>query len=87
MKHIPFAAWPLDERQAVLDALARSGTAPRQVCISRLEPVSSDAATLPTCALVTAPGWVRAYQGADWLVDLEHDLAARHPAAAQQPPQ
>jgi hypothetical protein len=87
MKHIPFAAWPLDERQAVLDALARSGTAPRQVCISRLEPATSDATALPVCALVTAPGWVRAYDGADWLLRLEQDLAARHPITVQATPQ
>ena len=51
MKHIPFAALPLAERTAVLKALERCGMAPRQVCISKLEPVASlDAEALPHLA-------------------------------------
>ena len=74
MKHIPFAALPLDERTAVLAALERSGVEPRIVCVSRLE---SDGESLPGMALVSAPGWCRAYEsGAGWIVELERDLGS-----------
>lgn len=74
MKHIPFAALPLDERTAVLTALERSGVEPRIVCVSRLE---SEGESLPGMALVSAPGWCRAYEsGAGWIVQLERDLGS-----------
>lgn len=74
MKHIPFSALPLDERTAVLAALERSGVAPRIVCVSRLE---SEGEALPDLALVSAPGWCRAYEGgAGWIVQLERDLGS-----------
>lgn len=74
MKHIPFSALPLDERTAVLAALERSGVAPRIVCVSRLE---SEGEALPDLALVSVPGWCRAYEGgAGWIVQLERDLGS-----------
>jgi len=74
MKHIPFSALPLDERTAVLAALERSGVAPRIVCVSRLE---SEGESLPDMALVSAPGWCRAYEGgAGWIGELERDLGS-----------
>jgi hypothetical protein len=73
MKHIPFAALPLDERTALLAALQRTGVAARQVCISKLEAAEGD--TLPGMALVSAPGWIRSYEsGAGWIGELERDL-------------
>jgi hypothetical protein len=75
MNHIPFAALPLAERTAVLNALERCGVAPRQVCVSRLEPVATiDGEAMP-CLMVTAPGWIRTYgAGAGWVGELERDL-------------
>jgi hypothetical protein len=74
MKHIPFAALPLHERSAVLAALERSGIEPRIVCVSRME---SEGESLPGMALVSAPGWVRAYEsGGDWIGLLERDLGS-----------
>jgi hypothetical protein len=74
MKHIPFAALPLDERIAVLAALQRSGVEPRIVCVSRLE---SEGESLPALALVSAPGWCRAYEGGEgWVGQLERDLGS-----------
>ena len=74
MKHIPFSALPLDERTAVLAALERSGVAPRIVCVSRLE---SEGESLPDMALVSAPGWCRAYDGGTgWIGQLERDLGS-----------
>jgi hypothetical protein len=76
MKHIPFAALPLAERTALLAALERSGVAPRQVCISKLEPgTAGEGDTLPGITMVSAPGWTRAYEsGAGWIAELERDL-------------
>jgi hypothetical protein len=77
MKHIPFAALPLAERTAVLDALERCGIAPRQVCVSKLEPVAAVDGELPCLAMVSAPGWIRSYDaGAGWVVELEKDLGS-----------
>ena len=76
MKHIPFAALPLDERTALLEALQRAGMAGRQVCISKLEP-AAEGESLPGMALVSAPGWIRSYEsGAGWIGELERDLGA-----------
>lgn len=79
MKHIPFAALPLDERTAVVAALQRCGLAPRQVCVTRLEPgTGADDEALPGVTLVSAPGWFRAYDSAEgWVVQLEYDLGVR----------
>lgn len=75
MKHIPFAAFPLAERLALVEALQRNGVKPRQVCASRLAPaMDADADTLPSLAMVSAPGWYRAYAGRDWIAMLERDL-------------
>ena len=75
MKHIPFAMLPLTERTAVLAALERCGVAPRQVCLSRMEPAGDD--VLPGVTMVSAPGWVRSYDtGEDWLGELEQDLGS-----------
>ena len=78
MKHIPFAALPLDERTALLAALQRTGVAARQVCISKLEPGSgAEGDMVPGMALVSAPGWIRSYEsGAGWIGELERDLDA-----------
>jgi len=78
MKHIPFAALPLDERTALLAALQRSGLAARQVCISKLEPgAPGEGNPLPAITMVSAPGWIRAYEsGAGWIGELERDLGA-----------
>ena len=74
MKHIPFASLSLDERTAVLAALERSGVAPRIVCVSRLEP---EGEALPAVAMVSAPGWFRAYESAaGWVGLLERDLGS-----------
>jgi hypothetical protein len=75
MKHIPFAKLSLAERSAVLAALQRCGVAPRQVCVSRIEPAFDD--SLPGVTMVSAPGWVRSYgMGEDWLGELEQDLGS-----------
>jgi len=80
MNHIPFAALPPDERTALLAALQRAGVAPRQVCISRLEPAAAgdgDGDGMPGLTMVSAPGWTRAYEsGAGWIVELERDLGS-----------
>ena len=80
MKHIPFAALPLDERTAVLAALQRIGMAARTVCISKLEPgAPGEGDTLPGLAMVSAPGWFGTYEsGAGWIGELERDLGALH---------
>lgn len=74
MKHIPFPALPLDERTAVLAALRRSGVAPRVVCLSKLQPAGQ---AQPEVAVVSAPGWFRAYDsGTGWVSQLERDLGS-----------
>lgn len=74
MKNIPFPALPLEERTAVLGALRRTGIAPRVVCLSKLQ---SAGQAQPELALVSAPGWFRAYEsGAGWVRELERDLGS-----------
>ena len=73
MKHIPFAAFPLQERVALMAALQRSGVALRHLCASRIEP-AAEAEGFPAFAAVSAPGWSRAYAGGDWIARLEDDL-------------
>jgi hypothetical protein len=83
MKLIPFSEFPLHERDAVLTALARLRIPPVRVCVSRLQPVAGmDDPALASVALVSAPGWSRAYEGADWVASLEQDLLAVMPARA-----
>src|SRR4051812_7805714 len=89
MKLIPFADFPPHERDAVLTTLARLHIPAERVCLSRLQPPSgADHPPLPSVALVSAPGWSRAYEGADWIARMEVDLHALAPAgraeAAQQ---
>jgi hypothetical protein len=75
MKHIPFAAMPAAERQALADVLVRSGMALQHVCVSRLEPTSADEAQ--GLATVTGAGWFRSYAGGPgWIALLERDLLA-----------
>ena len=83
MKHIPFAALPADERQALAEALLRSGVALRHVCVSRTEPSAADEAQ--GVATVTGAGWIRSY-AADpgWVALLERDLHALRGAAPAQ---
>jgi hypothetical protein len=83
MKHIPFAALPAAERQALADALLRSGVALRHVCVSRTEATSADEAG--GVATVTGAGWIRSYHAdAGWIALLERDLLALRPAATAQ---
>ncbi|MBC5781866.1 hypothetical protein H8N03_02855 [Ramlibacter sp. USB13] len=75
MKLIPFADFPLQERDALHAVLARQGVAPQHVCISRMLPMpGADDAALPTVVLVSAPGWSRTYEGEDWMRQFEADL-------------
>jgi hypothetical protein len=77
MKLIPFADFPLHERDAVHAVLGRLRIPPRHVCVSRVEPVAgTDDMRLPTVVLVSAPGWSRAYEGYGWVSRMESDLAA-----------
>ena len=81
MKLIPFADFPLHERDALHAALARLGIPPHHVCVSRMEPVPGvDDPSLPSVALVSAPGWSHAYEGPDWIAQVELDLAQLVPA-------
>ncbi|GAB3668629.1 hypothetical protein GCM10028813_52080 [Ramlibacter alkalitolerans] len=83
MKHIPFAALPVADRQALAEALRRSGVPLRHVCISCTEPTSADEAQ--GVATVTGAGWIRSYAAeAGWIGQLEHDLLALRPAAPAQ---
>jgi hypothetical protein len=83
MKHIPFAALPIAERQALADALLRSGLPLRHVCVSRLEPSSAD--EVQGIATVTGAGWCRSYTvDADWIALLERDLLALRPPTPAQ---
>jgi hypothetical protein len=84
MKHIPFAALPAAERQALAEAVVRSGVALRQVCVSRTEPTSADEAQ--GVATVTGAGWFRSYAAeAGWIALLERDLLALRPAQSGLP--
>ena len=79
MKHIPFAALPAEERQALAEAVLRSGMALRHVCVSKMEPTSADEAG--GVATVTGAGWFRSYSaGPGWIGLLERDLLALHPS-------
>ena len=83
MKHIPFAALPAAERQALADALLRSGVPLRHICVSCTEPTSADEAQ--GVATVTGAGWIRSYAAeAGWITQLERDLLALRPAAPAQ---
>jgi len=85
MKLIPFAQFPPHERDALHAALARLGIALHHVCVSRMEPVPGvDDPTLPSVALVSAPGWSHAYEGPDWVARMELDLSRL--AVAAPPP-
>ena len=83
MNHIPFAAFPMAERDAVADAVRRSGVAARQVCVSQLQlPEAADDGRVPCVTMVTAPGWYRSYvSGAGWILHLEQDLVSRRALA------
>jgi len=77
MKLMPFAEFPQQERDALHAALGRLRIPLHHVCVSRLVPVpGTDDAGLPAVVLVSAPGWSRTYEGADWIRTLEGDLAA-----------
>lgn len=77
MKLIPFAEFATPEREALLALLARLHLPARQVCVSRVEALAGQGdPAIPTVVLVSAPGWWRAYEQADWIARLEHDLAA-----------
>ena len=83
MKHIPFAAMPAAERQALAEAFVRTGVAVRNVCVSRLEPTSADEAQ--GVATVTGAGWMRSYAAhAGWIALLERDLHGLRPDAPAQ---
>ena len=84
MKLIPFADFPQRERDALHAALVRLGIPAQHVCVSRLQPVPGvDDAALPTVVLVSAPGWSRSYEGADWVAGAEAELAAVQGAASR----
>jgi hypothetical protein len=83
MKHIPFAALPAAEREALADALLRSGVPLRHVCVSRTEPGFADDAQ--GVATVTGAGWIRSYAAeSGWIARLERDLLALRPGAPAQ---
>jgi hypothetical protein len=83
MKHIPFAALPTAERQAVVDALLRTGVPLRQVCVSRSDPALPGDEDTPFVT-VSAGGWFRSYQASTgWTAQLERDLIALLPQDAQ----
>jgi len=86
MQLIPFADFPLDERDAVLAALRRLGIAAGDVCVSRVQPPAGrEGLGLPTIVLVSAPGWWRSYEGGDWMLRFEQDLSARARGAPSEP--
>jgi len=83
MKHIPFAALPAAERQALAELLLRNGMALQHVCISKMVPSSPDEAQ--GVATVTGAGWFRSYTAdAGWLAVLERDLLALRSAAPRR---
>jgi len=85
MKLIPFADFPLHERDALHAALVRLRIPPHHVCVSRMQPVAGvDDPTLPSVALVSAPGWSHAYEGRDWVARMERDLAEQAAASSTQ---
>jgi hypothetical protein len=84
MTHIPFAALPLAEREALAEVLLRAGVSLRHVCISRMEPSAADGQEGMTT--VTGAGWFRSYAAtAGWIALLEQDLIALRPAPTPQP--
>jgi hypothetical protein len=70
---VPFAEFPVAERDALLALVFRLGIAPHRVCVSRLESLDE---ALPSVALVSVPGWTCSYQGLDWIARLERDLGS-----------
>lgn len=86
MKHIPFAALPPAERQALADVLLRTGMARQNVCVSKLEPTSADEER--GIATVTGAGWYRTYAAdSGWIALLERDLLALRPSHDAKAPQ
>ena len=82
MKLIPFADFSMNERDALLALLARLHLPVRHVCVSRVEAISGPGdPPVPSVVLVSAPGWWRAYEGADWMARLARDLSAATAAA------
>jgi hypothetical protein len=82
MKQIPFAAFPLPERDAVRAALRAAGTAASGVCVSWVE-LDPGAGLV---AMVTAPGFHRSYDAAGpWTELLERDLVERRAGRATMP--
>ena len=83
MEHIPFAALPAVERQALAEALLRSGVALRYVCVSRTVPGATGEEQ--GVATVSGAGWIRSYAtDPGWLALLERDLHALAAAAPAQ---
>lgn len=79
MKHVPFAALPRAERQALADVLLRTGMARQNVCVSKMEPTSADEDQ--GVATVTGAGWFRTYSAdSGWIALLERDLLALRPS-------
>jgi hypothetical protein len=82
MKLIPFAAFPLFERDAVRAALRASGTGAHGVCVSRVE-FDPGAGSV---AMVTAPGFNRSYDAAGpWTELLLRDLVEQRSGRATMP--
>lgn len=78
MKHIPFAAFPMADRIAVVEAVRRSGAARHHVCVSQLQltDLAGDGAA-PCVTVVTARGWHASYpEESGWVGRLEVDLGA-----------
>jgi hypothetical protein len=76
MKHTPFAALPLSDRQAVVEALSGSRMAMRDVCVSTVELAAvDDDGSVCRLATVSARGWNATYdaRGA-WVAQLKQDL-------------
>ena len=84
MKHTSFAALSVDERNAVIDALRRSGVDTRQVCVSKLDPDEPSAAecTAPAVTMVTTPDSCFSYEGGAQEPPADGDLASPAPPAA-----
>ena len=70
---VPFAEFPVAERDALLAVMWRVGISAHHVCVSRLEALDE---ALPSVSLVSVPGWTCTYQGADWIARLERDLGS-----------
>jgi hypothetical protein len=87
MKHTPFAALPLSERQAVVDAVRGSRMAMRDFCVSTLElPAAGEDDGVCCLATVSTRGWNATYDARGrWVDQLKLDLQRLMPGPPPAP--